>query len=220
MNKKNKLPIITIAIVTSLLFFLGGCSKYRWQQFKKKHQTIAHYQTKTSKYALELTTLKDSDKKDFLKNYEIIHLTIQNTSPSPLQLDGKDIRLPLSNVRELKKKEPRFFIYNFLPSFITAALGLFFWWQIIIPSVIGLGAIGCQKSFMEHEKTCKQIKKHIIEPTTQLTIKPYTSKHAVMFVRKKDYTPHFSLILKNKKQQPITVPITITARSTHAFYIH
>ena len=211
--------LIQALMITIIIFCSPGCAKYRMQQIKKQKVTSVKNYFESEKVIVSTKLLLQAQRKEFLENYVILHMHITNKMNTPLTLNGKDITLDLATLSRVKKDNPRFFVQNFIPCFAVTALSFFFWWQFIIPSACLLGALGCQKSFFDHEKSTKKITNAIIEKHQEKTIQPHASLDIIMIINKELYTPSFHITLYEDSTIPITIPMLMTARSTHDFII-
>ncbi|KKQ49392.1 MAG: hypothetical protein US69_C0006G0034 [candidate division TM6 bacterium GW2011_GWF2_38_10] len=213
----NCLPPVLMLLI--IIMSTSGCAKYRMQQIKKQTTVSVKNHFESEKLIVSTKLLLQAQRKEFLENYVILHMNITNKTNTPLTLKGEDITLELATLAQIKKDNPRLFVQNFIPCFSITALSFFFWWQFIIPSACLLGALGCQKSFFDHEKSTKKIADNIIEKYQEKIIKPHSSLNVILIINKKTYSPSFHITLYEDPNTSITIPILMTARSNHDFIV-
>lgn len=215
---KNKQ--IEFLICFLLVILTSGCAKYRVQHTLRKEAVIYAFEEHKKPIDLSVRAFEQEEFKNYLSKYHPLALTIKNKTGNIQKLAIEDITLPLATLKELKKSESKIFCINFIPSIMVACLGFLFWWQLIIPSVLALGAGGWQLSIMQHERAGKLLKQTCCFPGDTITIEPYSSVDKLVFVKKTAYKPRFSLTLQEQETNTKTIfNVLITARTSHAYTV-
>jgi hypothetical protein len=148
-------------------------------------------------------------------------LRIKNKTASPQKLAVSDISLSVEPFKNIKNKMPKMFVINFVPCVVGAVLGMFFWWQIVLPAVVVLGLCGAQQSLREHDQSLDALKKNALFPQNgALIIPPYSTSDTLIFVKRIKYNPRFTIAISNMATDDKTIfKVFITARTVKAFHV-
>lgn len=199
---------------------LTGCAKYKVQHVCQKEEMVYSFEGHHEAIDLIVRAFDHEEFKDYLSAYQPLALHIKNKTACPQELAINNITLPVETLKNLKKKEPKLFFVNFIPCLMASCLGFLFWWELIIPSVLVLGACGGQLSLKQHERAIKLLKNNCSFPGDSLTIKPYSCIDTLIFVKKADYKPRFTVTLQEAETKDATTfNVFITARTVNAYSI-
>lgn len=216
--KTTACPLFLVLLIISTL--ITGCAKYKVQHVTKKEKIVHTFEVRKDNADLTIRAFDQDEFKDYLSAYQPIHLHIKNKTAYPQELAAKNISLPIASLESLKKQEPKIFAINFIPCALTTALGIVFWWEFVIPTTLILGLGAAHHSIRQHERTIKYLKKNTLFPNEHLTIQPFSSIDTLIFAKRTDYTPRFTITLTTPKQNSSTTfNVFVTARTVNAYHV-
>ncbi len=201
------------------IMMLSGCAKYKVQRIRQQEKTTCLYEAHKAEADIRIQAFDQEAFKHYLTDYQPLHVHIKNKTDQPMTLAAQDISLPIASDTTITKKEPKLFIVNFLPCVLTSALGLLFWWELVLPSMLVLGAGGWQLSIKQHERTQKYVKKNMLNPQQTISIQPFAEVDTLIFVKREHYSPRFTLTVTRPTQQRITFNVLITARTKNVYHV-
>jgi hypothetical protein len=220
---KDMLKNIKLSNIFILCFIgiaLQGCAKYKAQKIRKKEKVAYTFKEEKNNLNLNVKTFDKKEFKEYLPGYQAIHFCIKNKTASLQKLAVNDISLPVEQYENIKKKIPKFYMIDFVPCLVISVLGVLFWWKIVLPSLIILGACGLQQSLREHDQSVKALKNVSLFPKDSLTIPAYSTVDTLIFVKNKNYTPQFTATFSNQENgDKTTFNIFMTARTENAFQV-
>jgi hypothetical protein len=200
--------------------FFAGCAKYKAQHINKKEKTMYLFEEHKNDIVIKIQAFDQEKFKNYLSAYQPIHLHIKNKTINEQELSSNNISLPIATLKELKKKEPKFFFINFIPCILSSILGIFFWWEFVMPAIFVFGSCAWQLSIVQRERAVRFLKNNTFFSTNRLIIPPLSTIDVLIFVKQTDYTPRFSITITtpatNSKN---SFNIFITARTTNGYSI-
>jgi len=166
---------------------------------------------------LKIKTLEFYEFNNEYLGYQALHVHLVNKTHQAYSLDEKNISLPIVHPNEIYKKAPCIYGRYLLPSLAFFIFGCIFWWEFGFP-VAGIGAfLAGQKSGIENQKNLRHLKNIALYPSRSITIEPYSTLDTIIFVRKKEYSSHFTLSLTSPNHAPLIYNVQLVARS-HCVY--
>ncbi len=200
---------------------MPGCAKYKAQHVVQEEKVFNTFKEQKENIDLTIRVFGQEKFKDYLSAYQPIHLHLKNKTAHRQELAINDISLPTETLKTLKKQEPKLFSINYIPCVLASILGIFFWWEFVLPSALILGSCATQASIMQYERSIKYLKNNTKFPNETLTIAPFSSVDTLIFVKQTQYTPRFNLTIKTPAIKTSTIfNVVITARTAHAYHIN
>lgn len=197
-----------------------GCAKYKVQHVAKKEKIRYSFEEQKEDVCISIRAFDQDEFKDYLSEYQPIHLHIKNKTTKPQELSTKNISLPLASLQTLKKQEPKFFAINFIPCTLATILGIVFVWELVIPTALTLGLGAVHYSIRQHERALKYLNNNTLFPDNALTIQPLSSVDTLIFVKRTDYTPRFTVTVTTPTQNSSTTfNVFVTARTINAYHV-
>jgi len=225
-TNKTVISVTTFLLYALVSILLPGCAKYKVQHVCQKEEILCSFEEHKASIDLTVRAFDPQEEfKNYLSDYQPLALHIKNKTAHQQELAVKNISLAVETLKNLKKKEPKLFFVNFIPCILASVLGFLFWWEFVLPSMLVLGACGGQLSIKQYERASKLLKKNCCFPHDTLTIKPYSSVDTLIFVKKTDYKPRFTVTLQESATNTATAVATttfnvfITARTVNAYSV-
>lgn len=180
-----------VSFLLICLFALSSCAKYTP---KPLHQA-AGSRTVKNDIAVSANMLSDDECFYYFsrhagnKGYQPLLLTINNDTNDVLVLKGSDINLNMEKTEIVAKQ----LHLNTTKRVLTWGIFALFIWPFIIPAACdGLNSSSANK------KLDKDFSDRVIDQSSQLVIKPYSSVNKVIFLTPSNYRSIFELCLENQ----------------------
>jgi hypothetical protein len=187
---------VFLGIIVSLGF--SGCA-YRAKSVRVREDIEISSAEEKQDIELRVSTAPEGERNSYFKDYIPLHIHIKNKTDVIRLFEAKKISLPVVSVSELKKKVPQVIGSYFVPSAVCAVGGFFFFWQVGFPLAVLTGAGALIGGANHKKRTVNRLEDLVIEPDGHIEIKPYTTIDKVVFVKRENYNPQFTLEITEKE---------------------
>jgi hypothetical protein len=220
-KKRALMGIINKIIILGLLYLCAGCSKYKPRHISCQNKIHNSFFEQKKNADISIETPSFEKQKKFLSKYKALHIKIKNKTDQSIYLYGQDISIPIESVFNIYKKEPIFYVRNFIPANMFLILGFFFWWEICVPLAACASLCAIQIGAKERQEARQELLALSLGPTDKIEISKYSSKDFLIFIKENNYSSEFNIKLtdiNNKTVEEFNVEIVSRVKCEYKAY--